>query len=115
MRARTFDGKIFQSKRPFQDDFKVSKGLIAKREDESVNLVTRIKKGIMETQRNPNVGQGDQPGGGQEGGGQQGGGGGQERDRDKEREREKEGGGGEQGGGREQGGGQEGGGQQSGR
>jgi hypothetical protein len=28
----TFAGKIFQSKRLFKDDFKVSKGLFAKRE-----------------------------------------------------------------------------------
>jgi hypothetical protein len=34
----SFDGKIFQSKGPFQDDFKVGKGLTAKREEQLVNL-----------------------------------------------------------------------------
>ena len=76
---------------------------------EARRLVSKQKKGIMETERNPN-----EPikptAPGQQGGGQQG-----DRDKEKEREREKQGGGGQQGGGREQGGGQQGGGQQSGR
>src|SRR5207247_10098738 len=71
--------------------------------------VSKQKKCIMETERNPKEPI-KPPAPGQQGGGQQG-----DRDKEKEREREKQGGGGQQGGGREQGGGQQGGGQQSGR
>ena len=75
--------------------------MFAKRE----RPICKLKKGIMEPERNPNEPIKPTPPG-QEGG--------QQGDREKEKEREKQGGGGQQGGG-QQGGGQQGGQQQGGR
>jgi hypothetical protein len=110
----------------FQADLKERKKSSREvRKDQSANSVTKIKKGTMETERNPNEpikpkGAGQQ--GGQQGGGGQHGGGSQQEDRDKQererqqRERENQGGSGQGGGGgKEHGGGQQGGGQQSSR
>jgi hypothetical protein len=104
----------------FQADLKERKKSSREvRKDQSANSVTKIKKGTMETERNPN--EPIKPKGAGQQGGQQGGGG-QQEDRDKQererqqREREKQGGGGQGGGGgKEHGGGQQGGGEQSSR
>jgi hypothetical protein len=100
----------------FQSRFEIKKRSRREvRKDQSANSATKIKKGTMETERNPNEpikpkGAGQQ--GGEQGGGGQQGGGSQQEDRDKQererqqREREKQAGGGH---------GQQGGGQQSSR